>query len=157
MTTLPPPPFTSDQQLQTPLTASQRAAILQWLGPAEAYSIAHGWSGVSLPPNLASLTDDQLVGLYKLVYTTATFHIPGMTWNPVGAVQQAGISNPLTGQNFSNPLTSIEGFLGALTNPHLWIRVAEFGIGAIILAVGVNAVLRPGQSLASAGKAALIK
>lgn len=164
MASLPSPPFTSDQQLQTPLTAEQRSRMIQWMVPAEAYSRAHGWTGDSLPANLSSLTDDQLIGYYKLIFTMATFHIEGMTWNPVTAVREGSIINPVTGQDFQNPLTTIEGFLTALVNPHLWIRVAEFGIGAIILAVGVNAVLRPGTSLSSsvssvtkkAGKAALI-
>jgi hypothetical protein len=43
-----------------------------------------------------------------------------------------------------NPLSSIVDFLRLLANPHTWIRVGEFAIGAILLAVGTNAALKQG-------------
>lgn len=41
-----------------------------------------------------------------------------------------------------SPLAGIVDFLGRLADPHTWVRVGEFTIGAILLAVGANAMLK---------------
>lgn len=147
MSTPPKPPYgTHDIHVGTPLTAEQRATIVKWLPTAWAWQIANGWKFDTPPPsNLAALPDDQLINQYGMAYAAIQIHdTSGITLNPITAVQQSGLSVP-------NPIHSLEDFLNLLSNKNLWIRVAEFGIGGILLAVGVNAVLRPGQSLASAG------
>lgn len=42
----------------------------------------------------------------------------------------------------SNPLSSVEDFLGILTNGALWTRVAEFSLGFLLLGIAAYAVVR---------------
>ena len=44
-------------------------------------------------------------------------------------------------------INSVTDFLNLLTNGHTWVRVAEFVVGGILIAVGVNAMLK--QSMGS--------
>jgi len=41
------------------------------------------------------------------------------------------------------PLKDVTDFLKLLTSPNLWIRVGEFIVGAILLGVGLSAMLKP--------------
>lgn len=47
----------------------------------------------------------------------------------------------------ANPLTSVLDFLNLLTDPHLWLRVAEFAIGAILIGVGLAKMTSAGPTL----------
>lgn len=55
-------------------------------------------------------------------------------------------SNPLGG------LAAIGDFFARLTNPHTWLRVAEFAVGGIFLVIGLNALLH--NPIGKAAKAA---
>ena len=136
----PAPPYKLSE-LSTPLTATQRTQIVKWCQIAAVSESLAGWHGSTLPANLADLPDDQLLVYYKAEAAIQGFNIPGVDLNPKNALSDAGIQSPLT---------SINQFLGGLTNPNLWLRISEFGIGAILVAVGLNAVLRPGRSISSA-------
>jgi hypothetical protein len=44
-------------------------------------------------------------------------------------------------------------FLGDLTNPHTWLRVAEFLVGGILIGIGLNAILKQSTGVDVAGSA----
>jgi len=71
------------------------------------------------------------------LYLQSIGKLPQLPTNDTGEAQP-GVG-PLP-----NPLAGIAAFLSTLTNPHLWVRVGEFAIGGILLAVGVNAMLKQG-------------
>lgn len=50
-------------------------------------------------------------------------------------------------------LGSVTDFLNTLVQPNTWIRVAEFAIGALLVAIGVNALLKQGTGVDVAGTA----
>jgi hypothetical protein len=54
-------------------------------------------------------------------------------------VSQSGA--PGVNVNFPS-LGGINTFLGALSSPHTWLRVAEFIIGGVLIAVALNAILK---------------
>lgn len=54
-----------------------------------------------------------------------------------GALSSAGNAAQDAANAAVAPLVSSAQFLSALTNPHLWLRVAEVGIGIALLVVGV--------------------
>lgn len=71
----------------------------------------------------------------------------GLAPGPSSAIPGVGGPDILSPLSNANPLSwaqSLVKFLGALMDPHTWIRVAEFLAGAILLAVGVNAALKQG-------------
>lgn len=141
----PPPPFQLSE-LSTPLTAVQRQKIIAWCHAASVTEAMDGWSNSALPANFDSLPDDQLLGYYRLEAGIQQITMPGITLNPL---KGGSLVNPATGQDVQNPIKSVEEFLTLLSNKNLWIRVAEFGLGGVFIAVGLNAVLRPGKSLSS--------
>ena len=51
-------------------------------------------------------------------------------------------------------VTDVTSFLGKLSDPHTWLRVAEFAIGAILITVGLNAILKQSTGVDVAGSAA---
>lgn len=54
-----------------------------------------------------------------------------------------------------NPLSklgNVTDFLNTLVQPNTWVRVAEFAIGALLLAIGVNALLKSGTGVDVAKK-----
>jgi hypothetical protein len=141
---LSPAPFDANT-LTVPLDAVTRAKVVAWTEVAQNNAHAHGWSNTT--ENVAAMSDDQLIGYYKLQVGIATFKIPGFTINPVTDIRNSGVTNPLTGQSVSSPLTSVNQFLGNLSNPNTWVRVAEFLAGGLILTVALNAVLRNGKPI----------
>lgn len=146
---IPAPPIPLNG-LSPPLTADQRNRIIAWCHLASVAEGIEGWSNSSLPANFDSLPDDQILAHYAAEVTIANLtNTGGFQINPITALKNSSVINPLTGQDVHSPLASVEQFLGQLTNSNLWTRVAEFGIGGILLAVGLNAMLRPGQSLSS--------
>lgn len=73
--------------------------------------------------------------------------IPGIPGAPPIHVHVPG-TGPDNGVHIPSPSGIVQGvrswgeFLGALTNPNTWIRVAEVGVGVILIAVGVAAMLK---------------
>lgn len=61
-------------------------------------------------------------------------HVPG-----TGGNDGIGLPNP---GNIIHGAQDVGHFLGALTNPNTWIRVAEVTVGVILIAVGISAMLR---------------
>lgn len=139
----PKPPY-GPNDVSTPLTPDQRNTIVTWIPEAAAWAVANGWNGQPLPANYATLPDDQLLKLYGLYYAMVSLKIPGITLNPLKA---GSLVNPFTGQDVQNPIVSLEQFLTLLTSKNLWLRVAEFSIGTLVLVVGLNAILRPGRPI----------
>jgi hypothetical protein len=50
--------------------------------------------------------------------------------------------------------SSVTDFLNTLASPNLWVRIAEFVVGAILLTVGANALIKQstGVNVAGAGR-----
>jgi hypothetical protein len=48
--------------------------------------------------------------------------------------------NPIHG--VTSAAHDVTGFISALTEPNTWIRIAEVTVGAIMLAVGISAMLK---------------
>jgi len=53
-----------------------------------------------------------------------------------------------------NPINGLNDFLRLVSSGSLWTRVAEFGVGAILIGVGLNAVFKgkPGTIVKGAAK-----
>lgn len=79
--------------------------------------------------HLNSLSDVQLIEAYKGTYVLLNMKLPGIQ-GPVAAAKNALQD------------TSLGHFLGALSNGATWVRVAEFAVGGVLLAIGVNAFLK---------------
>lgn len=102
----------------------------------------------------------------RQIFTLPSFPDPLNPMNPITGGPGGGVvgtitnkvpdplnpMNPVTGgpgggivgkaaSNITNPVTDISHFLGALSNGSTWVRVAEFAIGGILIAVGVNKML----------------
>lgn len=129
MATVPPyPPGT----LKAPLTADQKAAVLAYLKPVMDHPGADPTFAV-----FSGYSDGGIINEYNFVASKGKV----LTGDPGAVTPGVGpVSIP-------NPIHTVEQFISAITNPNLWLRVAEFGVGSILLAVGLNAVLRPGKSL----------
>lgn len=71
--------------------------------------------------------------------------------NPAGTgVAGLGGASPLSGANPLSGVAAIGDFFSRLTNPNTWIRVGEFAAGALILYVGLKAIVAPeGQRVAT--------
>jgi hypothetical protein len=71
--------------------------------------------------------------------------LPNGSKNPV-ATGTTGAINAGTGvvQGAVDASKAIPDFLGKLGNANLWIRVAEFAVGGIFVAIGVSAMLKGG-------------
>jgi hypothetical protein len=77
----------------------------------------------------------------------------GKIMNQFGTGTATGLGNVVKdltpGQGWAGLLT----FLGDLTNPHTWLRVAEFVIGGVLIAVSLNAILKQSTGVDVAGTA----
>jgi hypothetical protein len=114
---LPGAPYGDGTTLHSPLSAAQKAGITAFL-------IANGYA----PSVFGTVikTDANYIAAYKAV--------------AVGGSGQ-------TKKEFDPTIpgvSSVVDFLKLLANRNTWIRVGEFTIGAILLAVGVNAMLKQG-------------
>lgn len=71
--------------------------------------------------------------------------------NPAGTgAAGLGGASPLAGANPLTGISAVGDFFSRLTNPHTWIRVGEFAAGALILYVGLKAIVAPeGQRVAA--------
>lgn len=128
--------------LRPPLTGVQKTAMLAFMvGSGYASradiettisdtagantSLAGYVSGTSGPP-LAAKVDPEFINLYK--DATLGGHLN---------------ANPQTSKELNVPgISSVTDFLKLLTSGNLWIRVGEFAVGAILIAVGVNGMLK---------------
>lgn len=116
------------------------------------------WDGQTYTENLAGAAEKTLTALGIHGYATeAEAQAHPQTMNDLqaalgGAQALAGTSGSAT--NIATPggvaagagaaasdTTSVASFLSRLTNPHLWLRVAEFLVGAAFLIIGLNALL----------------
>lgn len=123
--------------LSPPLTAAQRAAMISWMS---LQTKANNGTFDAAGANAAS--DPDLITAYTTIYDFYKFKTAPIT-GPVAAVE-GSISNPF------GPL------LSALTNSNTWIRVAEFVVGGILLAIGLSHALGVNGAIKNAGKAAIL-
>lgn len=110
-----------------------------------------GADGNGFPGNIPKSVDPTKVSVFpvgdtrtKEVANIVTLYLQSIGTIPQQPSQDPGEAIPssaIPGPNIGSALD----FLRLLTNPHTWVRVAEFGIGAILLAVGANAMLRQGM------------
>jgi hypothetical protein len=71
--------------------------------------------------------------------------------NPAGTgIAGLGGASPLAGANPLSGVSAIGDFFSRLTNKNTWVRVGEFVAGALILYVGLKAIVAPeGQRVAA--------
>lgn len=120
------PPY-DPSTLKAPLTTTQRAAILAWLQAYAAVLLATGQATGKFTDSTAT-PDAQLLKDYT---TAASLH----------GFQTTGITGPSV-PSVPNPLSGVEAFLSDLENKSLWIRVAEFTVGGLLLAIGTYGVVK---------------
>jgi hypothetical protein len=105
---------------------------------------------------------DTLNGSIQRGYMAATIRFLGhpmagpFDW--ARAVQVANQSN--LNKDVIKPAKAVAGaaetvgsFLGKLSNPHTWLRVAEVAVGAILIGVALNAILKQSTGVDVAGSA----
>lgn len=112
------PPF-DPKALAPPLTAAQVQTMFDWI---QAVVSVHGGTLITAQQWEAE-PDAEKISTY-----TAIYEFYGFT--------TTGITGPTAG--IPNPLASVEQFLTILTEKQLWIRVAEFVVGGVVLAIGVT-------------------
>lgn len=153
---LPPPPgtFTSTtdsqgQPTEVPsvtgasLTDAQGVAIAAWLQAIDPGGLNFA---LFVPPFQTAIPGaapgfntraDQLVATYAQA-------LQGNKLDP-------GAAN--SGLDVQNPLTSVEGFLSDLTNGKTWVRVAEFLVGGVMLAIAISALVKGTTGVSPSGAA----
>lgn len=113
--------------LAPPLTPAVRAQIMAqtilWWAKSKG-TITH--------QTITGASDEQLIALYTAYYDINT-QIPGLQ-TPGKAIKDIQLPSALQ---------SWDDVAKALGNKNTWIRVGEFAIGAILLAVAANAVFKP--------------
>lgn len=117
-----PPPY-DPSSLVPPLTSIQSVAMYNWsFANFLVYDALDEASG-TFPSQTQwnALPDASKIQLYTDQYALWKLPNTGVTGPPV-----------------SDPLTSVTDFLKLLTNKNTWIRVGEFAIGGILLAVGIS-------------------
>lgn len=123
---------------QSPTTYAGAAPNRMWSSP---------WFGTD------KLTDQEMINLYNSGSSNGkggsglfgTIQIPGLP-NPIGNVT-SGVGNVVgaveSGANATaGAAENVGDFLGKLANPNLWVRVAEFLVGGVLLGVAVNGLLK---------------
>lgn len=145
-----------DTQLIPPLNATQRGAIIAWLR-----SLNYGddiiWAHI-VPTDIRILIHES--GLGPTVDVQA--YITGgnkyvivdayaiAVYKSVEAGEILSRANPATDTTFYVPGTdtlksaaqAAVAIVSALLNPNTWVRIGEFAVGAVLLTVGVSAMVR---------------
>jgi hypothetical protein len=88
----------------------------------------------------AFITDTDQAATFKRYITPREWQtlLNGTTWDGKATAGSAFNAGPKAGAKAAEAaVPSITGFLSALVNPHTWLRVAEVGIGVLLVAVGV--------------------
>lgn len=141
---IPPPPYPYNT-VHTPLSSVEKSVILAYL--KQFWAVSAGGTdpsgGLTSPtfPDFTNYSAQSIINAYN--------SIVGNTPTPPGAdpgTAQAGIGpvgNLVPG--ITNPFKSVTDFLNVLGKQETWIRVAEFAIGGLLLAIGINAMLRSGS------------
>jgi hypothetical protein len=122
----------------------------QWI---RTYLLAHGYTQAQLDQQLSAAGLPGLQNFTHYWTTNSQTQPPWSQWdyviltdyNAVTAGGGFGQSNPKTEWTPGGPLgwaKALVDFLGRLTQGATWIRIGEFLLGAILLAVGLNAALR---------------
>lgn len=109
---------------------------------AKALAIASTW-----PEKLIFFTSEQAADAYMQSQGGGadTSHSPIQAGaNAVSAAGQAAAGAV-------SAASAVPDFLGRLSNPHTWLRVAEVAVGVILLAVGLNALLKQSTGVDVAG------
>lgn len=129
--TPPAPPF--DPAPKAPLTSAQKHAIGKYL---EAYSKYQ--TGSVGPQDTETYWVKQPDAIILNIYGLALqSHQTGNDQKTLPGGEDPGIpTGTIPG------VQSVADLIGSVLNPHTWIRVAEFTIGAILIAVAVAAVLK---------------
>lgn len=118
--TVTPPPYNLSK-LHPPLTKIQRAALLQW----------SQHNGYTLPQNIS---DANLIARCQDLAKGNIAGSPSLKGNLANIGESAFGAATVT--------LSVAEFLGklaaALFDPHFWLRVAEFTVGAVLIGVGLS-------------------
>lgn len=140
------PPF-GFNTLKAPLSPSDRARIMAYLEPFWAKSAG----GTAPTGGITSPTWHDFQGYSDQSVINSYDSIVGNTPTPPGADPgyAQGYIGPNPAGNVINgaataidALVSVPQFLGKLSNGNTWIRVAEFGIGILLVGVAANALLK---------------
>lgn len=127
--TAPTPPYTVKTLPKAPLSPTIRQAMLAWIASTSWGSGNGPYAG--LPTNIS---DSDLLVAYKAGLQNL---VPGQDTTISG--------NPVLGPTVgavSSATESVGSFLGKLSNGSTWVRVAEFAIGGIMLAIAINALVK---------------
>jgi hypothetical protein len=149
-------PFPLDS-LHEPLSPAQRTTILAWFQTAAGKSHTKKQLAqyIDVHPQNLNASDDRTIAFY--IASGKNSHNENMDSAIITAY-----NNVLKGGDFTapqpgdvhseitNPISGVTDFLGMLTQKQLWIRVGEFAVGAILIAVAVKAALAPNASVTSA-------
>lgn len=148
-----PAPFPLNS-LKAPLTDAQAAALKTW---ARGQPSAENTSYKGTAPNrvwhvdVLTYTDQDMIDWYNDPQGTP---IPSILHQAGGMITgQNPVNNAIVGaapvpdtinaaNNVVSAAESTGQFLGKLSNPNLWVRVAEFAVGGILLAVAAASVLK---------------
>jgi len=129
------------------ITSAANAGTLEWGESGNQHAGFWGWYIFGDPRNAQDQADrsstsvQKILNIIKLTQpnSDATKNIAKLLGEK--AFPDPGQAPPgdLQG-NIGNPLGSVTDFLNVLTQPQLWIRIAEVLIGALLLGVGLASV-----------------
>lgn len=158
--------------IHPPLTVGQRGAIIKYL-ESQGYTLVNitNYVGNSATSKTSGALDGALISMYDTVAqgggvntqndtnkTSLLSYIWGKYLNPWTASEPGGWlynENKAVGQSVKNApgvsqigsaIHSMDDLANALGNPNLWIRIAEFAVGGILLLVGADAILKQKSS-----------
>lgn len=140
-----------DSSLRLPLSEAQRSGIINWLRSLGTSDEAI-WGAINpLPPIFGSpygpefelvqyirsgakgiLIDERLISAYKAVESGAN----------LGHSSTDNVPNIPGADTIKSAADAAISIVRALTNPHTWIRVAEFTVGALLVGVGLSAAVK---------------
>lgn len=135
--TQPPPPA----QPKTPtiykswtqIIAAATAGRLVWMDFGNDKTGLLGY--ITSHPEVTEPEATTLLGILKTTQPKDTVMIQQLQL----LVDNHSFGKPLS---IPNPISGVTNFLNVLASKNLWIRVGEFLVGGILLAVGANAILK---------------
>lgn len=132
-----------------------------------------GWTGTYTPTMKGDVARIRSAGFPKQASDIESFWSDPGAWDyekklatgaanavkgTLGGVSNAAAAVGQTGQNVAGAvgagLVDTAGFLSALVNPHLWLRVGEGLIGILLLGIGVSIIAKSSSAGQSAVKVA---
>lgn len=133
---VPAPPYEAGK-VPYPLPHAARAKMVAWL--AIWHDVKHKGPSTA---DLAHLSNNDLSAIY-LTFVNEWHNTKGGTVDPsVGPIED----NPITGP-FASVAEAVTALITSLFDPAFWLRIAEVGIGAILIGVGLAKLTSLGPTL----------